>query len=145
MYFILEEFKLSKGIGGGCRKVLEDDNIIIYEYFSYNLNIPKYRNDKKIFDGIITIEKASFIEPEIHRKLKKFRNGKKKLIIKRVCSDDIPLESLLSNGKITIENTRNCWMLSNEGYDFIALHFCYDILKRYQKDGEVPEKLSYDV
>lgn len=141
---MLEEFKLSKGIGGCCRKVLEDDNIIIYEYSSYNLNISKYRNNKNIFDGIITIEKASLIEHEIHQKLKKFYNGKKKLIIKRVCSH-IPLDFLLSNGKITIKNTGNCWQLSNEGYDFIALHFCYDILRRYQKEGRLPRILSYDV
>ena len=66
---------MSKGIGGCCRKVLEDDNIIIYEYSSYNLNIPQYRNEQKIFDGIITIEKADLIEHEIYEKLKKIHNG----------------------------------------------------------------------
>lgn len=135
---------MSKGIGGRCRKALEDGNIVIYEYSSYNLNELKYRNDKHIYDGIITIEKASLIEPEIHQKLKKCPNGKKKLIKKRICID-IPLELLLSNEKIKIENCSNCWQTSNEGYDFIALHFCYDILRTYQRDAELPEILSYDV
>ena len=135
---------MSKGIGGCCRKVLEDDNIIIYEYSSYNLNIPQYRNEQKIFDGIITIEKADLIEPEIHEKLKKIHNGKKKLITKQVCRD-IPLEDLLAKGKIIIKNSNNCWQKLSGRYDLIAIHFCYNILKRYQQDGKLPESLSYDV
>lgn len=141
---LLEVFKLSKGIGGSCRKVLEDENIIVYEYSSYNLNEAKYRNDEHIYDGIIKIERVSLIEPEIHKKLKKCSNGEKKLITKRI-NVDIPLALILSHKKIKIKNCSNCWQKTNEGYDFIAVHFCYDILRRYQKDGGLPERLSYDV
>lgn len=135
---------MSKGIGGSCRKVLEDEKIVIYEYSSYNLNEQKHRNDKHIFDGIITIQITSLIEIEIHQKFNKFHNNKNKLVRKRVCND-IPLEMLLSNGAITIKNCSNCWQITNEGYDFIAAHFCYGILRKYQEDGGLPEKLAYDV
>ena len=140
---LLKVFLLSKGIGGCGRKVLEDEKIVIYEYSSYNLDNPQYRNDKQVYDGIITIEKASLIEPEIHQRIKKI-NGKKKLIIKRI-GVDIPLKVLLSSGEIKIENCSNCWLKSNEGYDFIALNICSRIFREYQQDGELPEIVSYNV
>lgn len=135
--------KLSRGIGGCGRKILEDDTIVLYEYSSYNLNDDRYRNENNIFDGVITIEKACLVEPEIHEKIKKV-NGKKKLIIKRVRAD-VPYETLFSNGKIKIENSNNCWLTTNEGYDIIAVHLCFRIFSSYQEDGELPEKIGYNV
>ena len=131
---------MSKGIGGIGRKVLENDKIAVYEYSSYNLNDSQYRSDKQVFDGMITIEKNGLIESGMHRQIKGFFNSKNKLIIK-----DISLESLLSNGKIKIENCKNCWKKSKEGYDFIALYICNDIFKIYQRDGELPEISTYNV
>ncbi|WP_051238854.1 hypothetical protein [Clostridium butyricum] len=128
---------MSKGIGGACRKVLEDEKIVLYEYSSYNLNEKKYRNDEHIFDGIIKIQRTSLIEVKVHWKLNQ-------LVTKCICQD-IPIEILLSNGDITIKNCSNCWQISDEGYDFIALHFCYYILRKYQSDGQLPELLSYDI
>ena len=75
---------MSLGIGSFCKLIAQDENTIIYEYGSYNLNEPKYENKHRISDGIITISKSSLIEPEIHDKIKRFPNGKKKRIIKRV-------------------------------------------------------------
>ena len=35
---------MSRGIGGNCRIVEEDEHTVIYEYGGYNLNEPEYRN-----------------------------------------------------------------------------------------------------
>ena len=43
---------MSRGIGGNCRIVEEDEHTVIYEYGGYNLNKSEYRNPDYIFDGI---------------------------------------------------------------------------------------------
>lgn len=68
---------MSKGIGAFVKLVLEDSETVIYEYGSYNLNNAKYYNEKRICDGIITIDRNCFAEPEIHEKMKKMPSGKK--------------------------------------------------------------------
>ena len=45
---------MSLGYGGSCRKFSEDDDFVLYEYFSYNLS---FEDRKKIFDGLILIKK----------------------------------------------------------------------------------------
>ena len=48
---------MSRGIGAHAKKVLEDDETVIYEYGGYNLNEPEYWNENHILDGTITIQK----------------------------------------------------------------------------------------
>ncbi|WP_160680284.1 hypothetical protein [Clostridium sp. C8-1-8] len=47
---------MSKGIGGACRKVLEDKKRVIYEYSAYNLNYINLENVNNIFDGVIIVQ-----------------------------------------------------------------------------------------
>lgn len=68
---------MSRGIGAHANLVLEDENTVIYEYGGYNLNEPEYRNENHIYDGMITISRDCFAEPEIHEKLKKDAEWKK--------------------------------------------------------------------
>ena len=84
---------MSIGIGAFCKRIAEDNNTVIYEYGSYDLNHINYRNERRIADGIITINKSALIEPDIHDRIKRFPNGKKKRIIKRI-PRDIPLSHL---------------------------------------------------
>ena len=61
---------MSMGIGGCCRKFIEDDDFVICEYFSYDLNEPSRANEEKIFVDVpidellassdIQIENSSF-------------------------------------------------------------------------------------
>lgn len=74
---------MSLGYGGWCYIVAQDERTVIYQYGSYNLNDSTYNNTQRICDGIITIDKESLVETEIHKKLKLFPNGKKKLIVKK--------------------------------------------------------------
>ena len=45
---------MSLGYGGTCKKELEDENMVIYSYSSYNLNEEQFRNPGRIYDGTIT-------------------------------------------------------------------------------------------
>lgn len=81
---LLGESSMSRGFGAFVKLVLQDDETVIYEYGSYNLNEEKFRNKDHVSDGLITIDKSCFLEPKINKKLKKMPSGRKKLIIKRI-------------------------------------------------------------
>lgn len=136
---------MSRGIGAHANLVLEDENTIMYEYGGYNLNEPEYRNENHIYDGMITISRDCFAEPEIHEKLKKMPSGRKKLIAKRIpVSVDYP--QMISDGRIIIENCSNCWHCSPESnIDGMALHILFYLFRQYQEEGKMPEYISYNV
>lgn len=75
---------MSKGIGTNANLIFQDDTTIIYEYGNYNLNEEDLKDNNHIYDGTITIQRSCFLETKIHSKLKKKRNGKKKLITKKI-------------------------------------------------------------
>ncbi len=135
---------MSLGYGGWCYIDAQDEQTVIYRYGTYNLNDTKFRNKEHICDGMITIDKNSLVEPEIHEKIKRFPNGKKKLIVKRI-SVDVPYEELFKNKKIEIENSNNCWETMAHGYDFMALRLVFKIFNDYQENGVLPEHISYNV
>lgn len=129
---------MSLGIGAFCKLIAEDEETVIYEYGSFNLNEPKYENKNHISDGIITISKNSLIEPEIHDKTKRLPNGKKKRIIKRV-PKEIHLSDLIENKRITIENCTHCWKTHENGIDVMATTTIWYIFRKYQENGILPE------
>ena len=135
---------MSRGIGGNCRIVEEDEHTVIYEYGGYNLNKPEYRNADYIFDGIITIEKSALVEPEIHTKIKRTQGGQKKLVTKRV-PREVPYMELIESGKIGIQNCSNCWRTFSLGKDMIAYYLLFRIFDKYQEDGFLPSTVSYNV
>lgn len=137
---------MSRGIGAYANLILQDDNTVIYEYGGYNLNEEKYRNEAHIYDGTITIQRSCFLEPEIHEKIKKMPNGKKKPVDKRV-TVEVDYPRYIEDGLIVIGNCSNCWKTTNdEKYiDIMALHILYYLFLRYQEQGKMPEYISYNV
>lgn len=137
---------MSRGIGAHAKKVLEDDETVIYEYGGYNLNEPEFRNEEHLFDGSITIQKSCFAEPEIHEKLKKMPSGRKKLITKRI-PVSVHYDKMLLDGTIVVENCSNCWKKTEDdlAVDVMACHLLFYIFLRYQEQGEIPEIISYNV
>lgn len=129
---------MSMGYGGSCQKFLEDDEFIIYEYFSYDWNDPRFSNREKIFDGFITIRKAALIEPETREKFRRLPNGRRKKFIKKIWVD-VPLEELLAAGDVQIENCSHTWK-TFDGIDIMAYRLCQGIFLRYQKEGSLPER-----
>lgn len=136
---------MSRGIGAHANLVLEDDKTVMYEYGGYNLNEPEYRNENHVYDGMITISRDCFTEPEIHEKLKKMPSGRKKLIIKRI-PVDVDYPQMISDGRIIIENCSNCWQCSpDKNIDVMALHILFYLFRQYQEEGKLPEYISYNV
>lgn len=135
---------MSMGYGGLCKKFVEDEEFVIYEYFSYNLNI-RYSNlkkpDEKIFDGFITIRKNSLVEPDFRDKTRKMPNGRRKTVKKKIFKE-VEIFDLLNVGAVHIENCSNAWGILPIGFDFIACRLCREIFFRYQQNGSLPEKIS---
>ena len=136
---------MSRGIGAFVKLVLEDSETVIYGYGSYNLNDATYYNEEHICDGIITIDRNCFAEPEIHEKMKKMPSGRKKLIIKRI-PVHVDYNKMISQGRIVIENCSNCWeCYSNRNTDIMASPILFHLFLQYQIDGKLPEYLNYNV
>jgi len=137
---------MSRGIGAHANKVAEDEHTVIYEYGSYNLNDPMFRNENHIYDGIITIQRDCFAEPEVHEKIKKMPSGKKKLITKRI---PVPVhyEEMIENGRIVVQNCSNCWSTTEDSFhiDVMVDHLLFYIFLLYQEEGKIPESISYNV
>lgn len=135
---------MSKGFGGWARIVLQDESTVIYEYSPYNLNDPAYGNASHIYDGLITISKDALVEPEIHEKIKRMPGGRKKVIMKRI-RQNVDYAGLFSLGKITVENSRFCWRIADNGCGMIAIKLIFQIFDSYQDNGKLPERVGYDV
>lgn len=138
---------MSYGMGANENLVAADEKTVIYEYGNYNLNDLKYRNEEHLYDGIITIQRDCFAEPEIHEKLKKMPSGRKKLIVKRV-RVYVNYGEMLLDGRIVIENCSNCWQTIDEGdikVDAMAFRVLSKIFDLYQEEGKIPEKISYNL
>lgn len=137
---------MSIGIGAFAKKVAEDKKMVMYEYGGYNLNDSRYRNAEHLSDGTITILKECFVEPEIHKKIKRQPFRKKKIIIKKI---PIPVDygKLLECGQIVVDNCSICWRITDNELkvDVMACRLLNCIFLRYQEDGEVPESVSYNV
>ena len=135
---------MSKGIGGSARVVMQDENTVVYEYYAYDLDREEYQNREHIYDGIITIDKRSLVEPEIHEKLKKQPSGRKKLITKRI-PREVDYSGLITAGKINVENSKFCWRILDNGMGLIAIHIIFKIFNLYQSEGAIPETVGYHV
>lgn len=137
---------MSRGIGGTAKIVMQDDIAVMYEYSCYNWNDPLHYNDDKIADGTILIEKDSFVEPEIHEKLKRMPSGRKRQVSKKILAD-VDYSDLFRKGKIKVENCSYFWSTYDVGFpiDRIAMHLIFTIFKQYQVEGEIPEIVGYHV
>ena len=104
----------------------------------------QFRNEKHLYDGLITISRSCFAEPEIHEKLKKMPSGRKKLITKRIpVKVDYP--QMISDGRIIIENCSNCWHRTPDGIDVMVCHILFHLFLQYQEDGKMPDYINYNV
>lgn len=51
---------------------------------------------------------VSFVEPEIHEKIKKMPSGRKKLVVKRI-PVPVDYDIMIRQNKIQVENCSHCW------------------------------------
>lgn len=133
---------MSLGVGGYADLAATDDKLIIYEYGAFNWDIPECINEENIKDGIITIERDCFLEPEIHSKIKKMPSKRKRLITKKV-TIDVDYETTIDKEKIKIENCSTAWQYTEKKHiDIMALQLLRKLLYQYQIDGKIPENIS---
>ena len=131
------------GYGGAAKLVLQDNETVLYQYGCYNLNMEGRWNLARKMDGEICIDIASIPEPEVHSKKKRFPNGKKKLVIRKLPVTAAYTE-LYNTGKIQIQNCPNAWKTRNGGGDMIAWYLIFRIFESYQINGVFPENVSCD-
>ena len=137
---------MSRGIGAYANKVLEDDENIIYEYGGYNLNEQDFRNENHVNDGRIIISSSCFVKVGMYEKLKEISNGRDKLITKSV-SASVEYGKMIENGLIVVENCSNCWHTTEDEkhIDIMALHILFYVFRKYQREGKIPDYISYNV
>ena len=133
---------MSIGYGGRLILACQDGELAIYHYACGNINkgLNTYYTDIARLDGIIAVDKTCFVEPEIHRKIKKLPSGRKKPIEKRIL---VPVDygTYIKDGRITIQNASACWR-TIDGIDFMALRLLYELFDEYQEQGALPERIS---
>ena len=133
---------MSMGCGAVCRKVSTDSQSVLYEYYAYNLNEEPLRNPNKIYDGTIFIQTACLVEPDIHIKLKRMPNGRKKIIEKRI-PVEMDLSEHMSSGSIEITNSSHAWHFDSDGIDSMAILLCRKMIRKYQESGDLPDSCGY--
>ena len=132
---------MSIGYCAYCCKVLEDEQIILYEYTCYDAGRIGWEKAKETYDGQIMIEKDAFVEPTIHQKVKKMPGGRKKFVTKRI-RNEVNYPNLLVEGKIKIKNCSSTWR-TDSGVDIMAWKLLWKIFDEYQDTGVVPETIAY--
>ena len=132
---------MSLGYGGGCIKVSEDDDFVLYEYFSYNLN---FVDHEKIFDVLILIKKSVLLEPERREKFRRMPSGNRRKFTKIILRE-IPLHELIESGDVQIENCSHAFEFLPNGVDLIAYRMCKKIFEHYQLEGNLPDKSGWFV
>lgn len=135
---------MSRGIGSCAKLVAQDKDTVCYEYSVYDLNEPEHREAGTIFDGEIWIDRDCFPELVIHRKIKKMPSGRKQMVDKTIIQD-VAYGDMIAAGRIRIKNASHCFRETEEHLDVMALHLIYKIFVLYQENGEIQEKVTYDV
>ena len=126
---------MSIGIGGHARIVAEDSDIVIYEYYAYDWNVPELANELNTYDGSLMIDKKAFVEPTIRHHIKRWPSGRKEDIIKRI-PNQVNIEALINNGMVTITKSR----FGRPDAHIVLLHL---IFMDYQKTGSIPVTTGY--
>lgn len=137
---------MSKGIGTNANLIFQDDTTIIYKYGNYNLNETELKNKNNIYDGTITIQRSCFLEPRIHNKFKKKRNGKKELITKKIIIN-VDYPKMLKDNLIIVKNCSQCYKTINDdkNIDIMVYHILYYLFLKYQEQEEIPKNISYNI
>lgn len=133
---------MSIGYGGYAHLVGADQNLVIYSYCCYNVNLPDYKRFMETEDGELYIDRDAFVEPEIHQKTVRTASGRKKTVIKRI-KRDVPFDELFENRKIKVKNASGMWRTAGSGVDIMALKILFKLFNEYQEKGTLPEVISW--
>ena len=129
---------MSLGIYAVGRKNAEDDELVFYSYAGEDWDaFPTQKGDAKLQDGEIAIMKCCLEAPEIHRKIKRRKNGRKYICEKRICRlPDISIHLESS----TIKILSPC---KNEHHHYYAIHLLEKIFLEWQEKDMLPDIVTY--
>jgi hypothetical protein len=134
---------MSLGFLGYAKIENENNEYAIYVYSGENWNDEKSKSgDALLFDGKIQIKKSSLEEPEIHQKLKKMPNHRKKIVTKRITH--IPnIQQKINEGDVQIlQPCKN--EFCRYGNDcFLAYKLLCQIFEKYQETGKLPKDVQF--
>lgn len=135
---------MSLGYVGQARLEAEDTEIAIYSYTGENWNIQDEAMRKRLEStiGLITIDKSCLIEPELHSKVRRMPNGRKKLVEKRIVRHP-DISGLISDGSIVVDELCGIDAEASDYRPRIYMRLLRIIFESYQLNGRLPEKEGF--
>ena len=135
---------MSLGYVGQARLEAEDTEIAIYSYTGENWNIQDEAMRKRLEStiGQITIDKSCLIEPELHSKVRRMPNGRKKLVEKRIVGHP-DISGLISDGSIVVDELCGIDAEASDYPPRIYMRLLRIIFESYQLNGRLPEKEGF--
>ena len=89
--------------------------------------------------GQLTIDKSCLIEPELHSKVRKMPNGRKKLVEKIIVRHP-DISELISDGSIVVDGLCGVDAEASDYRPRIYMRLLRIIFESYQLNGRLPEK-----
>ncbi len=132
---------MSAGWGYGAQLVQADDTLVIYKYYCFTQTSPDYEQHIKDFDGEIYIDRNVFVGADVREKIKRMPSGRKK-VIRKLIKKDVPVEELISQGKIQVKNSSGTWKTSENGVDSLVMYTLCSIFEQYQGTNMIPENVG---
>lgn len=135
---------MSLGYVGHARLEAEDTEIAIYSYTGENWNVRDEAIRKRLEStiGQITIDKSCLIEPELHSKVRRMPNDRKKLVEKRIIRHS-DISELISDGSIVVDELCGVDAEASDCRPCIYIRLLRIIFESYQLNGRLPEKEGF--
>ena len=132
---------MSLGYVGHAQLEVEDTEIAIYSYAGENWNVQDEAIRKRLAStiGQLTIDKSCLIEPELHSKVRKMPNGRKKLVEKMIVRHP-DISELISDGSIVVDGLCGVDAETSDYRPRIYMRLLRIIFESYQLNGRLPEK-----
>ena len=132
---------MSLGYVGHAQLEVENAEIAIYSYTGENWNVQDEAVHKRLEStvGQLTIDKSCLIEPELHSKVRKMPNGRKKLVEKIIVRHP-DISELISDGSIVVDGLCGVDAETSDYRPRIYMRLLRIIFESYQLNGRLPEK-----
>ena len=132
---------MSLGYVGHAQLEVENAEIAIYSYTGENWNVQDEAVHKRLEStvGQLTIDKSCLIEPELHSKVRKMPNGRKKLVEKIIVRHP-DISELISDGSIVVDGLCGVDAEASDYRPRIYMRLLRIIFESYQLNGRLPEK-----
>ena len=134
---------MSYGFVGRAWLETEDEEMAIYSYGGEDMNLHDFEAVEAMKAiGTIVIKKSCLQEPEIHNRIKKMPNGRKKLVKKKIILFP-DIGEAVRNGGVEIEKLCGIDELEGKRVPKYAFALLRHIFTDYQRNEHLPEEVSF--